>query len=1051
MAGEGDDIRPATGPISKSRRRRTLLTGSALVILASVILWAVRTPLAENLVNDQLQQRDVTASYRIAAIGPRTQRLTDVVIGDPKRPDLVARTVELDVRWTWAGPVIAAIRADGVRLTARWVDGRLQMGEVDKLLPPPSAEPFEFPAIDMTLTDARARIESPWGAFGARVDGSGNLRDNFRGKIAVVTDGVNVAGCKSGQTTAFGDFRIVSGKPGFAGPVRTRAVACAAQQVAVDRVDGMVDALLSADFATWQGRISATSSGVTAASATLAAVRVTGDFTGTSARNKVAYQATGDRLVLADIAVRSLSADGTAEFGDKAPTATASLRFAGAKLTGAAQRQVAGLKGNTQAALIGPLIDRYGGALARAATDFAGEADVTLAVDGAGQRVDLAALALRSASGAIVRATRASRVSIALGQQQAGVTVDGDWTLGGGGLPIAQLAVNRRASGQVSGRLTLAPLAAGTTRLVLAPVVISADRAGRWRFNTRALLSGDIAGGRVDGLGFAVDAGLDAAGRLTLAGGCQSVALNRASLAGMALGRNAVRLCSAGGQPLLSYAGGALRGDLIVPAPTLLGAVGESPLSVRAAQARYALATGQWMVDALDVQLGPDDPPSRFTALAVTGAADGAGQAGRVTGGAGGLAAVPLDLTQVESDWRWDQGVLTMAAKLLVDDRADVRRFATLNSDDTTLRFADGEIAARATFAERATGTTVGRAEMRHDFDTAAGSADLIVSALRFNSRFQPDQVSPLALGVIANVDGTVEGRGRIDWSGGLVKSSGTFSTAGSNFAAAFGTVRGASTTIVFDDLLGVRSRPGQRISFDELNPGFPVIGGMIDYQMLDTTKIRIEGGRWPFAGGELILKPSTLDFDVNAVRRLEFELRGVDAAIFLAELGFANINASGVFDGTLPVEFSGLGGRIVGGRLVARPGGGEVAYVGELTNYNLGVFANYAFNMLKSLSYNAMTITLNGDLDGEMMTDVKIVGLGQGVGATRNIITRQIEKLPIIFNVRIDAPFRQLIGTAKSLYDPTALVEQNRDALIAAQRAAEEKPVQPVESEPLP
>ena len=78
-------------------RRRALLTGGALFVLAGAILWIVRATLAENLVNDQLEQRDVAASYRIESIGPRTQRLADVVIGDPKNPDLIARMVEIDV------------------------------------------------------------------------------------------------------------------------------------------------------------------------------------------------------------------------------------------------------------------------------------------------------------------------------------------------------------------------------------------------------------------------------------------------------------------------------------------------------------------------------------------------------------------------------------------------------------------------------------------------------------------------------------------------------------------------------------------------------------------------------------------------------------------------------------------------------------------------------------------------------------------------------------------------------------------------------------------
>src|SRR3546814_15716234 len=92
-------------------------------------------------------------------------------------------------------------------------------------------------------------------------------------------------------------------------------------------------------------------------------------------------------------------------------------------------------------------------------------------------------------------------------------------------------------------------------------------------------------------------------------------------------------------------------------------------------------------------------------------------------------------------------------------------------------------------------------------------------------------------------------------------------------------------------------------------------------------------------SGGELVLHPATLDFNADEPRRLSFDLVGVDAAVFLQQFGFENINATGKFDGTLPVEFGGLGGRIVGGRLDSR-GGGTLAYVGEFSNSDLGPMA---------------------------------------------------------------------------------------------------------------
>ncbi|MFZ5725939.1 MAG: intermembrane phospholipid transport protein YdbH family protein, partial [Pseudomonadota bacterium] len=203
-------------------------------------------------------------------------------------------------------------------------------------------------------------------------------------------------------------------------------------------------------------------------------------------------------------------------------------------------------------------------------------------------------------------------------------------------------------------------------------------------------------------------------------------------------------------------------------------------------------------------------------------------------------------------------------------------------------------------------------------------------------------------------------------------------------------------------------------------------------------------------------LHPTTLNFAADQPRRMTFDVVGVDAAVFLQSFGFENINATGKFDGTLPVEFDGLGGRIVGGRIDSREGGGTLAYVGELSNRNLGVMANFAFGALRSLKYDDLTIILNGDLDGEMVTDIRFGGVGQGEGATRNFLTNQIAKLPLVFNVKITAPFRQLLTSAKGFYDPSLLIEQNLPALMRAQQDAEAAargaatPVQPPESEPV-
>jgi hypothetical protein len=124
---------------------------------------------------------------------------------------------------------------------------------------------------------------------------------------------------------------------------------------------------------------------------------------------------------------------------------------------------------------------------------------------------------------------------------------------------------------------------------------------------------------------------------------------------------------------------------------------------------------------------------------------------------------------------------------------------------------------------------------------------------------------------------------------------------------------------------------------------------------------------------------------------------------------------------------------------------------------------ANFAFQTLRSLDYRVMDITLNGSLEGEIVTNIRFEGVKQGAGAKQNILTRAVADLPIQMNVNVRAPFYQLITSFKAMYDP-AFVKDPRDlGLIDAQGRpivrptplptpnAQQPNIQPSESETAP
>ncbi|WP_374524847.1 YdbH domain-containing protein [Sphingopyxis sp.] len=1031
--------------------KKRWLTAGAVTVLAAA-LWLAREPIADRVLRDQFDDRGIPASYTIDAIGFRSERLSNLVIGDPARPDLTAKRVEVTIGYGLSGPYVSSVTAEGVRLYGRFVDGRLSLGTLDKFRDPTDKTPFALPDLRMRLADARARVETPWGDVGAALDGSGNLRKDFTGKLALVAPDIAAAGCAARGTTFYGTLEVRNVRPRLTGPLRGASLRCADGKVTASAPQVALDLSLSENLQSWRGTANASIAELAAIAVAADRLGVKASFEGTSARTTFDVAADMARVRGPDFAARSVNLKARGAAGSKPLTANGTIRFAEASGSAALRRSIIdGAKG-AAGTPIGPVAERAAAALARVMASAGGQADFALAGEGQSARVELMAPELASASGARISGTADSRIAYIYGTPQPAVTILGDWRFGGGDLPSGALTLDRRANGALSGGLRLDAYDAKGARLALAPISFTGN-GGLLRFATTATMSGPLAGGRVEGLRVPLAGALASTGAFALNGGCTRVGVDRLAVSRFRIGTTAVDLCSRPGAPLLSVGPGGLRGAIRVPGMRLRGSSGVSPFAFDARHGEIDLATMRWTVALADVRLGEGESATHFAAERIAGRTTPQGLAGELAGASGKIGAVPLHMSEIGGAWRYAGGVLSLDGGLLLTDAALEARFAPLVSRDASLRFADGAVDAKAGFSEREKGVKILDTVIHHALGNGTGFADLIVKELRFDDRFQPDMLTPLALGVVANVQGSVVGDGRIEWTPGGVTSRGTFATANTDLAAAFGPVTGLTATLSFDDLIGLHSAPGQKVSIKEINPGIPVVDGQIEYQLLGDNRVRIEGGRWPFAGGELILHPTTMNFAADQPRRLSFDVVGVEAAVFLQNFGFDNINATGKFDGTLPVVFDGLGGRIENGRIDARGGGGTLAYVGELSNHNLGAIANFAFGALRSLKYDDLTIILNGNLDGEMVTDIRFGGVGQGEGATRNFLTKQIAKIPLVFNVKVTGPFRQLVTSAKGFYDPTVWVEQNLSKLIEEQEAAASgasEPVQPPESEPV-
>jgi len=337
----------------------------------------------------------------------------------------------------------------------------------------------------------------------------------------------------------------------------------------------------------------------------------------------------------------------------------------------------------------------------------------------------------------------------------------------------------------------------------------------------------------------------------------------------------------------------------------------------------------------------------------------------------------------------------------------------------------DNDIRAGGTLIHPGSGTRISDVTIRHALSSGKGQAILDVPGITFGEGLQPEELSRLTEGVIALVQGTLRGRGEINWSsGGKVSSTGEFSTAGLNLAAPFGPVTGLSGTIRFTDLLNLETAPGQTASIASINPGILVENGTIRYQLLPDQLVKVERGEWPFMGGRLILQETVLNFARPTAKRLTFQVVGFNAEQFINSFGFEGIDITGTFDGVLPMIFDENGGRIVGGRLDARQPGGEFSYNG--TKPQAGLAVGLAFDLLSNIRYQQMTIRLDGDLAGEFATRFEIgdVSLGNRGGFVAGIVRNAFKKVPLKVNLSVRGPFRALIQMAKGFKDPSAVIQ---------------------------
>lgn len=1037
----------------------------ALLLVSGSATWIDRDRIIGNLIDNYLIENGVTARYEIVEISPQQQVIANLAIGDPAAPDFSAEQVVIDIGFGLMGPSINKVEITQARLFGTFMDGKFSLGALDPLIFTDSEEPATLPGINVVFRDARALIETDYGAIAAKLDGAGRLDDGFEGTLAVTAPGIGPADCRADRATAFGDLTTTKGKPEFAGPIRLAAVRCAGAAIAAADLGAKLG--LSATLDSADGRLDIAASGLEAGGAAAGRVGGQAAFAVSATGAALEHDLTLGQIGLPYAAIAAAEVKGTLRTADLSTNAPSRKEWSGdfaasgIRLADPALRELSESRKNLAGTLFEPLLDKIAENLPRAlnGASFASEAIIRSTEQNT--RLIIPEARLRSGSGEIILAL--SQVNWGLNNAET-PSGQGNFITAGQGLPRINGRVSAEKTGGFSLRLAMADYTAGNSRLAIPRLSFEQTGPDAYRFSGLAAASGAIPGGQISGLQLPLEGRWSRSVGLLAGTRCTDIRFEALQVAELDLAGRKISVCPDDRRAMLRY-DDRLSLGVRTSQLALAGTLGGSPAKIEAANAllRYP---GPFVVEGLSASLGDAGTNQSRIALASLTGQFGDNPRGQFAGGEARLGDIAFALSDIAGDWRFDDGAFQIAdAAFILTDRAPGQpRFEPVKGKGASLKLNGDDITARARLHNPPSDQQLAQVSLRHNLATTAGRADIVVDDLTFGPALDAENLTYLAKGVVAFAKGAISGRGRVEWAGDDITSDGTFRSDGIDFAAAFGPVRGLRGELRFTDLLALTTAPDQQLEIASINTGVEVLDGRVTFALRDGQIITISDARWPFMDGELVLRPVTLDFSRPSEKRYEFEITGLDAATFVAEMELTNLAVTGKFDGTVPIIFDSSGnGRVENGLLRARPPGGNVAYIGDLTYEDMGAISNYAFRALRSLDYRDMSVVLDGSLTGEIVSQFEFEGVRQGEGASRNFITRRLARLPILFRINVKAEsFYELATVVRSFFDVTmlgnpldrGLLKLENGRFVPAQPASvipQDNSVQPSESENRP
>lgn len=824
---------------------------------------------------------------------------------------------------------------------------------------------------------------------------------------------------------------------------------------------------------TWAGEARGTAAQVRAGANLLQQARFDGRVEGGENGGQGRWSLAGGRFHGLGLISNQPSAHGAFTFeleGDETFTGNAQVQLAQSHLNDAAQADLRAAFPDLVAAPVGPTFERAERALDAAVDRFDLTAPLAMNADESGVRIQITAAAeARSATGARVALSPLRQDSPALILQWPGPSLSGAVALelAGGGAPNATLLLDTvdwtpGAPFEADGTLTLADWRAENASIATNDlgigIVVHPRGGGHVDLDGPVQISGPLGDGEVRNLVPTLDLAVHWGGgwRVTPNSGCLPVRLGGVDAAGLSFANGAFSLCPLNGALIAADTSRDLSGGFTIRGMALNGRM--SGPDGQPARLSAANVIGLFRGRTGDFTLALEADTPRLTiemadtrTLAVTlerltadaHVAESWSVAGSFNAGTLTDPALPGAVSAIEGSWtaapengkpvihvNAGEALLT-ANRPASDDQRPL--FNPLRIADADAVLQDGEITASGALILDERSRQLARFNARHDVSEGVGVASVNAENVEFGPQLQPYEITEQMRGLVEGVRGTIAANADISWTRDNIAGAGLVRLNGVSLSTAtIPIVNDVRGEVRFDNLWELTTPPGQQVTIGELNPGIAVTNGRVSFQLLGDGHVAIENANFDFASGVLAMQPTTIALGADETR-FELTLRDIEAADLLRTLNVPDLTASGRLEGSFPLLLTRRSAFVEGGVVRAQGEGGVISYTGQAGANATGV-SRIAFDALRSFEYDQLSLTLDGDLNGDVVSSIEFSGHNSGrpvdlgpIAPVPGLGRVTVRGVPFEFNVRVTAPFRRLAQTAATITDPGSLIERSR------------------------